>query len=128
MSDRVMRVQDLSVHFKLREGGLLSSKTHTIKAVDGVSFDLDAGETLGIVGESGCGKSTLARALLALNADELEDQIVSDTLNVILKYEGDVQKAQNELAKLIQKKTAEVAAEKPQQAPPQPAAKKGILH
>ena len=69
-----------------------------------------------------------ARALLALNADELEEQIVSDTLNVILKYEGDVQKAQNELAKLIQKKTAEVAAEMPQQAPPQPAAKKGILH
>jgi MoxR-like ATPase len=69
-----------------------------------------------------------ARALLALNADELEDQIVSDTLNVILKYEGDVQKAQNELSKLIQKKTAEAAAEKPQAAPPQPAAKKGILH
>jgi oligopeptide transport system ATP-binding protein len=66
MNDRVMRVQDLAVHFKLREGGLLSSKTHTIKAVDGVSFDLDAGETLGVVGESGCGKSTLARALLAL--------------------------------------------------------------
>ena len=69
-----------------------------------------------------------ARALLALNADELEDQIVSDTLNVILKYEGDVQKAQNELSKLIQKKTAEAAAEKPQQAPPQESAKKGILH
>ena len=69
-----------------------------------------------------------ARALLALNADELEDQIVSDTLNVILKYEGDVQKAQNELSKLIQKKTAEAAAEKPQAAPPQAAAKKGILH
>jgi MoxR-like ATPase len=69
-----------------------------------------------------------ARALLALNADDLEDQIVSDTLNVILKYEGDVQKAQNELSKLIQKKTAEAAAEKPQQAPPQESAKKGILH
>ncbi|MCA9501861.1 MAG: MoxR family ATPase [Spirochaetaceae bacterium] len=69
-----------------------------------------------------------ARALLALNADELEDQIVSDTLNVILKYEGDVQKAQNELAKLIQKKTAEQSAAKPQAAPPQAAAKKGILH
>ncbi len=68
-----------------------------------------------------------ARALLALNADTLEDQIVSETLNVILKYEGDVQKAQNELAKLIQKKTAEVEAEKPQAAPAQ-AAKKGILH
>jgi MoxR-like ATPase len=70
-----------------------------------------------------------ARALLALNADELEDQIVSDTLNVILKYEGDVEKAQNELAKLIKKKTAEQAAEKPQVAPePAAAAKKGILH
>ncbi len=69
-----------------------------------------------------------ARALLALNADELEDQIVSDTLNVILKYEGDVEKAQNELAKLIQKKTAEQQAERPQPAPAAPAAKKGILH
>ena len=69
-----------------------------------------------------------ARALLALNADELEDQIVGDTLNVILKYEGDVQKAQNELAKLIEKKTAQAAAEKPQPAPEQPATKKGILH
>ena len=68
-----------------------------------------------------------ARALLALNADELADQIVSDTLNVILKYEGDVQKAQNELAKLIEKKTAQAAAEKPQPAPAS-SAKKGILH
>lgn len=69
-----------------------------------------------------------ARALLALNAEELEDQIVGDTLNVILKYEGDIQKAQNELSKLIEKKSAEAAAEKPQPAPAQPTAKKGILH
>jgi oligopeptide transport system ATP-binding protein len=66
MNDRVLRVQDLAVFFKRREGGLLRSKTLMLKAVDGVSFDLNAGETLGIVGESGCGKSTLARALLAL--------------------------------------------------------------
>ena len=66
MSDRVLRVQDLAVHFKLREGGLIRPRTYAIKAVDGVSFDLNAGETLGIVGESGCGKSSLARALLAL--------------------------------------------------------------
>jgi oligopeptide transport system ATP-binding protein len=66
MSDRVLRVQDLAVHFKLREGGLIRPRTVAIKAVDGVSFDLNAGETLGIVGESGCGKSSLARALLAL--------------------------------------------------------------
>lgn len=68
-----------------------------------------------------------ARALLALNAEDLEEEVVSDTLNVILKYEGDVQKAQNELGKLIEKKTAQTAAEKPQPAPAA-AAKKGILH
>ncbi|MGB0619894.1 MAG: AAA family ATPase [Myxococcota bacterium] len=68
-----------------------------------------------------------ARALLALNAEELEDQIVGDTLNVILKYEGDVQKAQSELAKLIEKKTAQKAAEAPQKAPAE-STKKGILH
>ncbi len=66
MSDAVLRVQDLSVHFKVNEGSLLHHVTHTIKAVNGVSFDLHAGETLGIVGESGCGKSTLARAILGL--------------------------------------------------------------
>jgi len=66
MKDRVLRVQDLAVHYKVREGGLLKPRVQELKAVDGVSFDLGAGETLGIVGESGCGKSTLARALLAL--------------------------------------------------------------
>jgi MoxR-like ATPase len=68
-----------------------------------------------------------ARALIALNANELEDELVNDTLNVILKYEGDVQKAQNELSKLLEKKTAEDAAKQPQ-AQPEPAQKKGILH
>ncbi len=68
-----------------------------------------------------------ARALMALNADSLEEEIVSDTLNVILKYEGDVQKARSELGKLIEKKTAEAQAEAPQR-PPAAASKKGILH
>jgi len=66
MNDRVLRVQDLAVHFKIREGFLFKAKTYTIKAVNGVSFELNAGETLGIVGETGCGKSTLARAILGL--------------------------------------------------------------
>ena len=75
-----------------------------------------------------------ARSLLALNAGEIEDEIVNDTLNVILKYEGDVKKAQNELSKLIEKKTAEKTAAGPQPAPgtaaPAPAGetKKGVLH
>ena len=73
-----------------------------------------------------------ARALLALNANDLEDEIVNDTLNVILKYEGDVKKAQSELSKLIEKKSARIAAEGPQGVEaPKPAAgaaKKGVLH
>ncbi len=69
-----------------------------------------------------------ARALLALNADDLEDQIVNDTLSVILKYEGDIKKAQSELAKLIEKKTAETAAQGSQAAPAPAQPKKGVLH
>jgi MoxR-like ATPase len=71
-----------------------------------------------------------ARSLLALNASELDDEIVSDTLNVILKYEGDVKKAQGELSKLIDKKSAEARAKESQPAPAasEAPAKKGILH
>ena len=73
-----------------------------------------------------------ARALLALNADTLDEEIVSSTLNVILKYEGDVKKAQGELGKLITQKSAAIAAEGPQteEAPKadKGAAKKGVLH
>ena len=54
-----------------------------------------------------------ARALLALNATELDEELVNETLNVILKYEGDVRKAQAELDKLLQKKAGEARAAKP---------------
>jgi oligopeptide transport system ATP-binding protein len=61
----LLSVRDAHVHFAVRGEGFLAKK-RTLKAVNGVSFDLYPGETLGIVGESGCGKSTLARALLNL--------------------------------------------------------------
>ncbi|GAA2911030.1 dipeptide ABC transporter ATP-binding protein [Streptosporangium fragile] len=62
----VLEVRDLVKHFPLTQGVLLKKPIGAIKAVDGVSFDLRRGETLGIVGESGCGKSTLAKLLMAL--------------------------------------------------------------
>jgi oligopeptide transport system ATP-binding protein len=61
----LLQVQDLQVHFPLRKH-LFGGAQRFVKALDGVSFSLMPGETLGIVGESGCGKSTLCRAVLRL--------------------------------------------------------------
>ena len=62
----LLNVEDLKVHFPVKTGGVFFSRTKPLRAVDGVSFKLFEGETLGVVGESGCGKSTLARAVMKL--------------------------------------------------------------
>ncbi len=61
----LLRVTDMKVHFPIR-GGLLSRTVGYVHAVDGVSFDILPGETMGLVGESGCGKTTTGRAVLRL--------------------------------------------------------------
>src|SRR3546814_14561244 len=66
MSETLLSVCELKVHFEVRVGGVFAGRYLPLKAVDGVSFELKAGETLGIVGEYGCGKSTLGRAILRL--------------------------------------------------------------
>ncbi len=63
----LVRVEDLKVHYPLHGGILLNRQIGAVKAVDGVSFEIPTGRTLGLVGESGCGKSTLGRALLRLS-------------------------------------------------------------
>jgi oligopeptide/dipeptide ABC transporter ATP-binding protein len=65
MTEPLLSVRDLKVHFEVPATRMFAPP-RLLKAVDGVSFDLMAGETLGIVGESGCGKSTLARGVLQL--------------------------------------------------------------
>jgi len=62
-----LEVKDMKVHFPLREASILGRKALAIKAVDGVTFQLREGETLGLVGESGCGKSTTAMGVLQLH-------------------------------------------------------------
>src|SRR5208282_1437470 len=61
----LLQVHDLKTYFPIRSG-VLSRTVGYVKAVDGVSFDIQAGKTLGLVGESGCGKTTVGRTLLRL--------------------------------------------------------------
>ena len=66
MSPPLLAVEGLAKHFPVRRGLVMSRAAGTVRAVDGVSFSLDRGETLALVGESGCGKSTTARLVLRL--------------------------------------------------------------
>src|SRR3978361_925185 len=64
-TDSIMEVSNLVKHFPIR-AGFIQRQVGAVQAVDGISFDVKRGETLGLVGESGCGKSTTARLLLRL--------------------------------------------------------------
>jgi MoxR-like ATPase len=69
-----------------------------------------------------------ARALMVLNADSLERPVIEETLNIILKHQGDIQKAQAELGKLLQQKAAELRADAPAVQPTPATVKKSVLH
>jgi oligopeptide transport system ATP-binding protein len=64
----LVRVENLKMHFPIYKGVLFRKEVNRVKAVDGLTFDIYEGETLGLVGESGCGKSTTGRALIQLYA------------------------------------------------------------
>ena len=66
MGDALVEVRDLVKHFPITKGVVLRKQVGAVQAVDGVSFDVLRGETLGVVGESGCGKSTTARLMCRL--------------------------------------------------------------
>ncbi|ELZ84361.1 dipeptide/oligopeptide/nickel ABC transporter ATP-binding protein [Haloferax larsenii JCM 13917] len=75
-SDPLLSVRGLKKHYPITEG-VLKKEVGRVKAVDGISFDVESGETLGLVGESGCGKSTAATSLLRLE-DPTDGDIVFD--------------------------------------------------
>jgi oligopeptide transport system ATP-binding protein len=64
--DELLVVDDLKKHFPITQGIVFQKEIASVKAVDGVSFTVREGETLGVVGESGCGKSTMARCIMRL--------------------------------------------------------------
>jgi peptide/nickel transport system ATP-binding protein len=77
----LLRVEGLKVYFPIRSGMVISRHVGDIRAVDGISFTMSRGETLGLVGESGCGKSTTGRAIVRLY-DPTEGRIVFDGTDV----------------------------------------------
>jgi len=79
--DTLLRVEDLCKHYPIRRG-VFSRTVGSVRAVDGVSFDVRRGETLGLVGESGCGKTTLARAILRLT-DVTSGRVTFDGVSVL---------------------------------------------
>ena len=94
----LLEARDLRVTFRItREGDMPWTKPLILPAVNGVNFSLNAGETLGIVGESGCGKSTLARALIQMVPAtgkvlwEGQTDLLALTPNQMLKYRSDIQ-------------------------------------
>jgi len=87
----LVQVHDLVKHFPITQGIVFQRQIGAVKAVDGVSFEVERGETLGLVGETGCGKSTTARLLVRL-LDPTSGQIVFDGED-ISKRKGDGLKA-----------------------------------
>jgi oligopeptide/dipeptide ABC transporter ATP-binding protein len=96
----LLSVDDLKVYFPVRSKGLFA-KTKPLRAVDGVSFTLHQGETLGIVGESGCGKSTLARTVLTL-LPKTDGTVVWMTRDLSQISEGDQRRLRKELQIVFQ--------------------------
>src|SRR6478735_222483 len=77
LDEPLLTVENLEKHFPITRGIIFQKEIGRVRAVDGVSFTVNKGETLGVVGESGCGKSTMARCVMRL-LDPTGGRIVFD--------------------------------------------------
>ncbi|WP_425058963.1 Oligopeptide transport ATP-binding protein OppF [Sporomusa carbonis] len=98
--DTLLEVKNLKKYFEIR-GGLLKRVTGYVKAVDDVSFTVNQGETLGIVGESGCGKSTTGRTILRL-LEPTAGQVVFDGVDLAKLNREDMRRKRKDIQMVFQ--------------------------
>src|SRR6058998_719156 len=101
MAEDLLVVDNVKKHFPVTRGIIFQKQIGAVKAVDGVSFTVKAGETLGIVGESGCGKSTLARCIMRL-FDITDGEIVFDGRDITKLSRADMRPIRRELMMIFQ--------------------------
>ncbi len=97
---KILEVRDLKKYFPLGKGKLTDDKP-CVKAVDGITFDLYEGETLGLVGESGCGKSSLGRTILRLH-EPTSGEVLFEGENILTKNKKEMRKLREEMQFIFQ--------------------------
>jgi oligopeptide transport system ATP-binding protein len=99
--DDLLRVEGLKMHFPINRGVLIQRQVGAVKAVDGITFSIKKGETLGLVGESGCGKSTAGRAILQLYEPTAGD-VYFKGRNIVYASKGELRALRKEMQMIFQ--------------------------
>ncbi|MCO7125788.1 dipeptide ABC transporter ATP-binding protein [Sporolactobacillus shoreicorticis] len=100
MSEALLQVENLKKYYPIK-GGKFGKVSEIVRAVDGVSFSVREGETLGIVGESGCGKSTTGRMIMRL-IEPTEGKIIFQNRNIMELSKHDMRKARKDIQMIFQ--------------------------
>src|SRR5437763_10902288 len=100
-SDDLLIVENLKKHFPVTRGIIFQKEVASVKAVDGVTFTVKKGETLGVIGESGCGKSTMARCIMRL-LEPTAGRIVFDGRDITTISRAEMRPIRRELMMIFQ--------------------------